>query len=776
MNRTNHLSPRGPRYVWGIALTLGCAVAIGCTGAETQSLHPTTPTPPMPAPAETASPAQPKAQGPYGIEDWWPNQLDLRPLKANAPKNDPTDPTFDYAAAFSKLDLVAVKKDIQKTLTTSQDWWPADHGAYFGLMIRLAWHSAGTYRVTDGRGGAGAGIIRFAPLNSWPDNANLDKARRLLWPIKKKYGRSLSWADLMVLSGNVALESAGFKTFGFAGGREDVFEPTDINWGPETEWLAADRMTADGKLKGPVGATQMGLIYVNPEGPGGVADPKAAAKHIREAFARMAMNDEETVALIAGGHTLGKTHGAAKAADCVGPEPEAAPIEEQGLGWKNRCGSGKGSATVTSGLEGAWTNTPAAWSHGFFQNLFENEWELTKSPGGAQQWVPKGGKEKETVPDAHEAGKFHKPVMLTTDLSLREDPDYRKISERFYKNPKEFEDAFARAWFKLTHRDMGPRSRMLGVSVPPPQLWQDPLPAIDYKLVGDADVATLRKQILESGLTTQQLVEVAWASASSYRDTDMRGGANGARVRLAPQKDWAVNRPADLAKTIAKLEELQTKFNKSAPGGKKISLADLIVLAGNTAIEEAAKKAGVTIKIPFTPGRADATQELTDVSSFQTLESEADGFRNYVKAGSTRTPAELLVDKADMLALSAPEMTVLVAGMRVLDANFDHSKNGVFTARPGTLTNDFFVNLLDMDVEWKKSATNELVYEGHDRKTGAVKWTGTAVDLVFGANSQLRALSEVYAADDAKEKFVKDFASAWTKVMSLDRFDLKTKR
>jgi catalase-peroxidase len=746
---------------------------MGCAGSELQLAQPHTPT----TKAEPAAPAvtPPKqAAGPYGIDDWWPNQLDLRPLKANALKSDPTDPTFDYRAAFLKLDLGVVKKDIEKVLTTSVDWWPADYGHYGGLMIRLAWHSAGTYRVTDGRGGAGSGTIRFAPLNSWPDNANLDKARRLLWPIKKKYGRSLSWADLMVLSGNVALESMGFKTFGFAGGREDVFEPTDINWGPETEWLASDRMTADGKLAGPVGATQMGLIYVNPEGPGGVPDPKAAAKHIREAFGKMAMNDEETVALIAGGHTLGKAHGAAKAGDCVGPEPEAASLEEQGLGWKNRCGSGKGSATITSGLEGAWTNTPVQWSHGFFKNLFENEWELTKSPGGAQQWTPKGG--KETVPDAHEAGKFHKPMMLTTDLSLKEDPEYRKVSERFYKNPKEFEDAFARAWFKLTHRDMGPHDRLLGASAPPSQLWQDPVPAVDHKLVVAADIATLRKQILESGLTAAQLIKTAWASASTYRDTDLRGGANGARVRLAPQKDWAVNQPADLAKVISTLEGIQTKFNKAAAGGKKISLADLLVLAGNTGVEEAAKRAGVEIKIPFTPGRTDATQAMTDVSSFQNLEPEADGFRNYVKPGATRTPAELLVDKADLLSLSAPEMTVLLAGMRVLDTNYDGSKHGVFTAKPGTLSNDFFVHLLDMDVEWKKSDKNDKVYEGRDRKSGAVKWTGTAVDLVIGANSQLRAIAEVYAADDAKEKFVKDFAATWTKVMSLDRFDLKAKR
>jgi catalase-peroxidase len=775
MNRTRVMTLRGSLSAWGLALGLSlAATAFGCAGPEAQTAPPVTPAnkpdapPPNPAP-----PSKKVADRPYGITDWWPNQLDLRPLKANALKNDPTDPTFDYAAAFNKLDIAAVKKDIEKVLTTSQDWWPADYGHYGGLMIRLAWHSAGTYRVTDGRGGAASGTIRFAPLNSWPDNANLDKARRLLWPIKKKYGRSLSWADLMVLSGNVALESMGFKTFGFAGGREDVFEPTDINWGPETEWLGTDRFSKDGKeLARPLGATHMGLIYVNPEGPNGVPDPKEAAKHIRITFGRMAMNDEETVALIDGGHTLGKAHGAAKAADCVGREPEGATMEEQGLGWKNKCGKGKGADTITSGLEGAWTSTPVQWSHGFFQNLFENEWELTKSPGGAQQWTPKGG--KATVPDAHDPKKAHKPMMLTTDLALKEDPDYRKISERFYKNPKDFEDAFARAWFKLTHRDMGPHVRLLGKNVPPVQLWQDPVPAVDHKLVGDAEVATLKKQVLASGLTTSQLVKLAWAAASTYRDTDLRGGANGARVRLAPQKDWAVNQPAEIAKAIATLESIREKFNKSAPGGKKISLADLIVLAGNAAIEDAAKKAGVDLKIPFTPGRTDATQEMTDVASFQNLEPEADGFRNYVKAGAARTPAELLVDKADLLNLSAPEMTVLVAGMRVLDTNYDGSKNGVFTAKPGALTNDFFTNLLDMDVEWKKS-DKDGVYEGRDRKTGNVKWTGTAVDLVFGANSQLRAISEYYASDDAKEKFAKDFAAAWTKVMNADRFDLKKK-
>ena len=773
MKRIFSVGLRGPRKFWSAALVLGWAVgASGCGGAATPVPVPVTPR------AELATPATPAAKiakRPYDNADWWPNQLDLRALKANALKNDPIDPTFDYSAAFKKLDMAAVKKDIQSVLTTSQDWWPADYGTYGGLMIRLAWHSAGTYRVTDGRGGAGSGTIRFAPLNSWPDNANLDKARRLLWPLKKKYGRSLSWADLMVLTGNVALESMGFKTFGFAGGREDVFEPTDINWGPETEWLASDRFTKDGKaLAHPLGAVQMGLIYVNPEGPNGKADPLEAAKHIRLAFSRMAMNDEETIALIAGGHTLGKAHGAAKPEACVGAEPERAGIEEQGLGWKNKCKSGKGADTITSGLEGAWTNTPARWSHSYFKNLFENEWELTKSPAGAQQWVPKNG--KETVPDAHTAGKFHKPIMFTTDLALKEDPEFRKVSERFYKNPKEFEDAFGRAWFKLTHRDMGPRVRLLGSTVPDAQLWQDPVPAVEFKLVGDAEIASLKKEVLESGLTTSQLVKLAWASASTYRDTDLRGGANGARVRLAPQKDWEVNLPADLGKVIAKLEAIQAKFNKAAPGGKKISLADLIVLAGNSAVEAAAKSAGTELKVPFLPGRTDATQEMTEVSSFQNLKPTADGFRNYFGLGNTRTAPELLVDKADLLSLSAPEMTVLVAGLRVLDANFDGSKLGVFTDKPGTLSNDFFVNLLDMNVDWKKSATSESIYEGRDPKTNAVKWTATTVDLVFGSNSQLRAISEVYASDDGKEKFAKDFAAVWNKVMDQGRFELTTKR
>jgi len=713
-----------------------------------------------------------KSDEPYGIDDWWPNRLDLRVLKENAPKGDPIDPDFDYAAAFAKLDLKAVKEDIRKVLTTSQDWWPADFGHYGGLMIRLAWHSAGTYRVTDGRGGAGSGTIRFAPLNSWPDNANLDKARRLLWPVKKKYGRNLSWADLMVLSGNVALEDMGFKTLGFGGGRVDVYEPTDINWGPETEWLADERFTEDGQLKGPVGATQMGLIYVNPEGPNGNPDPLAAAKHIRIAFGRMAMNDEETVALIAGGHTLGKAHGAAAAGKYVGREPEAAPLEEQGLGWKSSYGTGKGADTITSGLEGAWTSTPTQWSHGYFRNLFENEWELTKSPGGAHQWTPKNA--PESVPDAHVPDKYHKPMMFTTDLALIKDPAYRKISERFYKNPKEFEAAFARAWFKLTHRDMGPYSRLIGSEVPEPQLWQDPVPKVTHKLIDARDMASLKRQILASGLTVPALIKTAWASASSYRDTDMRGGANGARIRLAPQKDWEVNRGPELGKVIATLEGIQEKFNKSA-GGKNVSLADLIVLGGNAAVEKAAKDAGYAITVPFTPGRTDATQAMTDVQSFGNLEPDADGFRNYLGKGNERSAPELLIDRADFLNLTAPEMTVLVGGLRALDTNFDGSKHGVFTKRAGALTNDFFVNLLDIGLTWQKSKEGDF-YEARDRKSGQVKWTGTAVDLVFGSNSQLRAIAEVYASDDAKEKFVKDFAASWAKVMDLDRFDLKSRR
>jgi catalase-peroxidase len=756
---------RGVGLIGPLALAFGwSATSIGCTSSATK---PATTTPTT---SDSAGPTASKSTF-YKNEDWWPNRLDLRVLKRHAPKSDPTDGTFDYAKAFAKLDLAAVKKDIEKLLTTSQKWWPADYGHYGGLMIRLAWHSSGTYRVMDGRGGAASGTIRFAPLNSWPDNANLDKARRLLWPIKKKYGRSLSWADLMILTGNVALESMGLKTFGFGGGREDVYEPTDINWGPETKWLADERFSKDGKdLDRPLAATMMGLIYVNPEGPNGKPDPVAAAKRIRLTFGRMGMNDEETVALIAGGHTLGKAHGAASPGKHVGPEPERASIEQQGFGWKNSYGSGKGAHTITSGLEGAWTSTPDSWSHGFLKNLFRYEWMLTRSPAGAKQWTPKGA--PASVPDAHDKSKTHKPMMLTTDLALKADPKYKVISKRFHDNPKEFRLAFARAWYKLTHRDMGPHSRLVGAEVPKPQLWQDPVPAVNHKLVEARDIATLKQQILASGLTTSQLVRTAWASASTYRNTDKRGGANGARIRLAPQKSWKVNNPADLAKVLSTLEKIQKSFNSAQTDGKKVSLADLIVLGGNAAVEQAARKAGTTVAVPFKPGRTDASQAMTDAKSFSHLEPKADGFRNYSSARSDRKAAELLVDKADMLTLTAPEMTVLVGGMRALGANYDGSKHGVLTTNPGTLTNDFFVNLLDMGVKWQKSATAG-VYEGKSRDTGAVKWTATAVDLVFGSNSQLRAIAEVYAADDAREKFVKDFVAVWSKVMSLDRFDLK---
>ncbi len=721
------------------------------------------------APAEAKKMAAKTSDEPYGIDDWWPNRLDLRVLKENAPAGDPMDADFDYAKAFSKLDLKAVKADITKTLTDSKEWWPADWGHYGGLMIRLAWHSAGTYRVTDGRGGSGSGTIRFAPLNSWPDNGNLDKARRLLWPVKKKYGRSLSWADLMILTGNVSLESMGFKTFGFGGGREDVYEPTDINWGPETEWLADGRFK-DGKLQENLGATMMGLIYVNPEGPNGKPDPMASAQRIRTAFARMAMNDEETVALIAGGHTLGKAHGAAPGKN-LGPEPEAAPVEQMGLGWKNAHGTGKGADTITSGLEGAWTYSPIKWSHDYFEILHENEWELTKSPAGAKQWSPKNP--SQMVRDAHDPNKEHKTMMLTTDLALITDPEYKKISKRFLDDPKAFEAAFARAWYKLTHRDLGPHVRLLGSEVPPPQIWQDPVPAVDHKLVNARDVAGLKKQILGAGFTTGQLVRTAWASASTYRDTDKRGGANGARVRLAPQKDWAANNPAELTKVIAGLEKIQKAFNKKKPGGRKISLADTIVLAGVAAVEDAAKRAGQPVKVAFQPGRTDATDEMTDAPSFDVLEPKADAFRNYFAAGNDDNPGEALVEKADLLKLTAPEMTVLLGGMRALDANFDGSKHGILTDKPGTLSNDFFVNLLDMSVEWSKKGD---VYEAKDRKSGKVRWTATGADLVIGSNSQLRAIAEVYAGDDAKQKFASDFAKVWHKVMMLDRFELDARK
>ena len=710
--------------------------------------------------------------------EWWPNQLNLKILHQQSPLSDPMDKKFNYAEEFKSLDLHAVIKDLHALMTNSQDWWPADFGHYGGLFIRMAWHSAGTYRIGDGRGGAGSGQQRFAPLNSWPDNVNLDKARRLLWPIKQKYGRKISWADLMILTGNVALESMGFKTFGFGGGRADVWEPEEyVDWGPETEWLGGDkRYKGDRELDNPLGAVQMGLIYVNPEGPNGHPDPVAAARDIRETFSRMAMNDEETVALIAGGHTFGKTHGAADPKKYVSPEPEGAPLEEQGFGWKNSFGSGKGGQTITSGLEVTWSTTPTKWSNNFFENLFGHEWELTKSPAGANQWTPKNGAGAGTVPDAHDPSKRHAPSMLTTDLALRFDPAYEKISRRFFGNPQQFADAFAKAWYKLTHRDMGPISRYLGPLVPAEhQLWQDPVPAVDHELIGEQEITALKAKILASGLSISQLVTTAWASAATFRGSDKRGGANGARIRLAPQKDWDVNQPAELAKVLAKLEAIQKEFNGTDSNGnkrKRVSLADLIVLGGCAAVEEAAKKAGHDVKVPFSPGRTDASQEQTDAHAFAPLEPTADGFRNYLRIGHKISAEELLLERAQLLTLTAPEMTVLVGGMRVLNANFRQSKDGVFTKQPGTLTNDFFVNLLGMNTTWKASTTSEGVFEGHDRATGEMTWTGTRVDLVFGSNSQLRAIAEVYASDDSKEAFVKDFVAAWTKVMNLDRFDL----
>jgi catalase-peroxidase len=699
--------------------------------------------------------------------EWWPNQLRLDILRQHSSKSNPMDEDFNYAAAFRSLDLAAVKQDLHELMTDSQDWWPADFGHYGPLFIRMAWHSAGTYRVGDGRGGGGTGNQRFAPVNSWPDNVNLDKARRLLWPIKQKYGRKISWADLMILAGNVALESMGFKTFGYAGGREDIWEPEkDIYWGSEATWLGDERYSGERDLENPLAAVQMGLIYVNPEGPNGNPDPIAAAKDIRDTFARMAMNDEETVALIAGGHTFGKCHGAGDAA-LVGAEPEATGIEEQGLGWKSSYGSGKGGDTISSGLEVTWTTTPTKWSNNFFENLFGYEWELTKSPAGAHQWTPKQGAGADAMPDAHDPSQRHAPTMLTTDLSLRFDPDYEKISRRFYENPDELADAFARAWFKLTHRDMGPRARYLGPEVPAEELiWQDPIPAVDHKLINDKDIATLKGKILDSGLSVSELVSTAWASASTFRGSDMRGGANGARIRLAPQKDWEVNQPDRLAKVLQTLEGIQSKFSK------KVSLADLIVLAGCAGVEKAAKNGGHDVTVPFTPGRMDASQEQTDVASFSFLEPAADGFRNYLKAKYAVAAEELLVDRAQLLTLTAPEMTVLVGGMRVLNANFDQSRHGVFTKRPEALTNDFFVNLLDMGTTWKATSEAEDVFEGSDRATGEFRWTGTRVDLIFGSNSELRAIAEVYACDDSQEKFVRDFVAAWNKVMNLDRFDL----
>ncbi len=704
-------------------------------------------------------------------QDWWPNQLNLKILHQHSAKSNPMGEQFDYAEEFKKLDLAAVKKDLYALMTDSQDWWPADWGHYGGLFIRMAWHSAGTYRISDGRGGAGTGNQRFAPISSWPDNANLDKARRLLWPIKKKYGKSISWADLMILAGNCALESMGFKTFGFGGGREDIWEPEeDIYWGAEAEWLGDMRYSGERELENPLAAVQMGLIYVNPEGPNGNPDPVASGRDVRETFGRMAMNDEETVALVAGGHTFGKCHGAGDP-KLVGPEPEAAPLEAMGLGWKNAFGTGKGVHTTTSGIEGAWKPNPTKWDMGYFNMLFGYEWELVKSPAGAHQWRAKDVAEKDMIPDAHDPSKKHRPMMTTADLSLRFDPIYEPISRRFHKDPQAFADAFARAWFKLTHRDMGPISRYLGPEVPKEQLiWQDPVPAVNHELVGEQDIASLKSKILAAGLSTSQLVATAWASASTYRDSDKRGGANGARIRLAPQKDWEANQPAELAKVLQKLDGIKEEFNAKS-GKKKVSLADLIVLGGCAAVEEAAKKAGHNVKVPFSPGRTDASQEQTDVEAFAVLEPVADGFRNFARANVVTRAEELMLDRAQLLTLTAPEMTVLIGGMRALGTNFGQTKHGVFTNAPGTLTNDFFANLLDMNTEWKPSGT-EGVYEGRDRKSGKVKWTGTRVDLVFGSNSELRALAEVYASDDAKAKFVKDFVAAWNKVMNLDRFDL----
>jgi len=715
----------------------------------------------------------PTAGSGTSIRDWWPNQLNLNILHQHSSKSNPMGEAFNYAEEFKKLDLEALKKDLYALMTDSQDWWPADYGHYGGLFIRMAWHSAGTYRMGDGRGGGGSGNQRFAPINSWPDNVNLDKARRLLWPIKQKYGNKISWADLMILTGNCALESMGFKTFGFAGGREDIWEPEeDIYWGTESEWLGDERYSGDRELENPLAAVQMGLIYVNPEGPNGNPDPVASGRDVRETFARMAMNDEETVALVAGGHTFGKCHGAGPATH-VGPEPEAAGIEEQGLGWKSSFGSGKGGDTISSGIEGAWKPNPTKWDSGYLRVLFKYEWELLKSPAGANQWLAKDVDERDMIVDAHDPSKKHRPMMTTADLSLRFDPIYEPIARRYLKNPAEFADAFARAWFKLTHRDMGPRSRYLGPEVPAEELiWQDPVPAVDHKLVNSKDIADLKRKILASGLTVSQLVSTAWASASTFRGSDKRGGANGARIRLAPQKDWDVNQPAQLKKVLQVLEKIRKAFNSAQSGGKRVSLADLIVLGGCAGVEQAAKKAGHKVTVPFTPGRTDASQKQTDVVSFHVLEPKADGFRNYLKTKYSVSAEELLVDRAQLLTLTAPEMTVLVGGMRVLNANFGQSKHGVFTQRPETLTNDFFVNLLDMRTTWKATSKDEDVFEGRDRATGELKWTGTRVDLIFGSNSQLRALAEVYGCEDSQEKFLKDFVAVWNKVMNLDRFDL----
>jgi len=713
----------------------------------------------------------PTAHRPMSNRDWWPNQLDLSILHQHSPLSNPMSEGFNYKAEFKTLDLDALKQDIFKVMTTSQEWWPADYGHYGPLFIRMTWHAAGTYRIADGRGGGGSGAQRFAPLNSWPDNANLDKARRLLWPVKQKYGRKISWADLIIFAGNCAYESMGFKTFGFGFGRPDIWEPDEIFWGPEDTWLGDERHAGEGEIHGPLGADHMGLIYVNPQGPNGNPDPLAAAKFIRETFRRMAMNDEETLALIVGGHTFGKAHGAV-GDEYAGPEPEGASLEEQGFGWRNTFGGGKGADTLTSGLEGAWTNEPTRWDNGFLDNLFKYDWELTESPAGAHQWKPKNPEAQGTVPDAHDQSKRHAPMMLTTDLSMKLDPIYGPIAKRFHENPDELADAFARAWYKLLHRDMGPVSRYLGPWVPEPQPWQDPVPPVDHELIGDDDIADLKGRILASGLSVSQLVSTAWSSAATFRGTDKRGGANGARIRLAPQKNWEVNDPTELAKVLQTLEQVQQDFNSSQSGGKRVSLADVIVLGGCAAVEQGAKNAGHDITIPFAPGRTDASQEQTDVESFAVLEPAFDGFRNYLRAGEKLSAEDLLVERAFMLNLTAPEMAVLVGGMRALNANVGQSRHGVFTGRPETLTNDFFATLLDMSTEWKASVSGENVFEGHDRATGKIKWTATAVDLVFGSNSQLRAISEVYACDDSKEKFVRDFVVAWDKVMNLDRFDL----
>ncbi|MFI8388969.1 catalase/peroxidase HPI [Streptomyces sp. NPDC085540] len=717
-------------------------------------------------PAPTTTPTRPRSN-----RDWWPNQLDLQVLHQHSPLANPMGDDFDYAEELATLDFDALKRDVFDVMTASQDWWPADYGHYGPLFIRMSWHSAGTYRIADGRGGGGAGAQRFAPLNSWPDNASLDKARRLLWPVKQKYGRKISWADLLVFAGNCAMESMGFKTFGFAFGREDIWEPEEVFWGPEDTWLGDERYSGDRELSGPFGAVQMGLIYVNPEGPNGDPNPVAAARDIRETFARMAMNDEETVALIVGGHTFGKCHGAV-GADYIGPEPEACPIEQQGIGWKNTYGTGSGADAVTSGLEGAWTTEPTKWDNGYLDNLFRYEWELTTSPAGAQQWAPKDPAAQGTVPDAHDPSKKHAPMMLTTDLALRTDPVYAPIAKGFHENPDRLADAFGKAWYKLLHRDMGPVSRYLGPWIPEPQLWQDPVPAVDHELVAAEDVAALKRTVLASGLSLPQLVTTAWAAASSFRGTDMRGGANGARIRLAPQKDWEANDLPEVTEAVRKLEGIQQDFNRAQGGGKKVSLADLIVLGGCAAVEQGAKNAGYDIEVPFAPGRTDASQEQTDVESFAVLEPAADGFRNYLRAGEKLSPEALLLDRASMLNLTAPEMTVLIGGMRAMNTGFRQGRHGVFTDRPEALTNDFFVNLLDMGTQWKASESAENVFEGRDHVTGEVRWTATAVDLVFGSHAQLRALSEVYASKDAEEKFVRDFVSAWDKVMNLDRFDL----